>query len=117
MKKDKLFSFPVRALTFCLISAVLICLGLMLGFAADDNFSAPDNGIPVVHLNIDESRGTIEDMLHADNHSLYCYGSVSIDVPDGFHYSDFPDVDCQSIDDLAMSIRGRSFRGGFALFI
>ena len=51
-----------------------------------------DNGIPVVYLNIDESRGTIEDMLNSMDHSVYCYGTITIEVPEGFHYSDFPDL-------------------------
>ena len=66
-----------------------------------------DNGIPVIYLNIDESRGTIEDMMASEDHSVYCYGTVTIDVPEGFHYSDFPDKECVSLNNLDMSIRGR----------
>ena len=66
-----------------------------------------DNGIPVVYLNIDESRGPIEDMIKSEDHSVYCYGTMSIDVPEGFHYSDFEDLACESFSDLDMSIRGR----------
>ncbi|MBQ1377707.1 MAG: CotH kinase family protein, partial [Lachnospiraceae bacterium] len=36
-----------------------------------------------------------------------CYGTISIEVPEGFHYSDFPDNLCESLKDMAMSIRGR----------
>ncbi len=67
----------------------------------------PDNGIPIVYLNIDESRGTIEDMLSSPKHEVYCYGKVSIDVPEGFRYCDFPDQECVSLNNLDMSIRGR----------
>ena len=67
----------------------------------------PDNGIPVIYLNINEAEGTIDDMIHSPDHSVYCYGSLSIDVPEGFHYSDFPDNICESVSDLKMSIRGR----------
>lgn len=69
--------------------------------------SMPDNGIPVVYINIDESQGTIDDMMNSPDHSDYCYGTISIDVPEGFHYSDFPDLACLSVTDLSMSIRGR----------
>ena len=66
-----------------------------------------DNGIPVIYLNIDESQGTIEDMIASEDHSVYCYGTVSIIVPQDFHYVDFPDLACESFEDLVMSIRGR----------
>lgn len=67
----------------------------------------PDNGIPVVYINIDESQGTIEDMIASPDHSVYCYGTLSIEVPEGFHYSDYPDVDLKSYENLKMSLRGR----------
>ena len=72
----------------------------------DDGITV-NNGIPVVYLNIDESRGTIEDMIVSPDHSAYCYGTLSIDVPEGFHYSDFEDLACESVEGLDMSIRGR----------
>ena len=67
----------------------------------------PDNSIPVVYVYIDESQGTIEDMINSPKHEDYCYGTVSIEVPEGFHYSDFPDLACETMEDLAMNIRGR----------
>ena len=82
-------------------------------FAADDdtqNTESIDHGIPVVTLDIDESRGSIDAMNQSPDHSVYCYGTLSIDVPDvpgGFHYSDMPDAECQSVSGLSMSIRGR----------
>ena len=66
-----------------------------------------DNGIPVVYLNIDETRGSISDMNESPDHSVYCYGNITIDVPEGFHYSDFPDVDPNGLDNVEMSMRGR----------
>ncbi|MBR3349372.1 MAG: CotH kinase family protein, partial [Solobacterium sp.] len=74
---------------------------------AEDSSELPDNGIPVIYVNIDESQGTIKDMLESPDHSDYCYGAISIDVPEGFHYADFPDLACESMENLAMSIRGR----------
>ena len=56
--------------------------------ATSDTAPTIDNGVPVLYLNIDESQGTIEDMIASEDHSVYCYGTVSIDVPEGFHYSD-----------------------------
>ena len=73
-----------------------------------------DNGIPVVYLNIDETDTTIEEMNASVDHSVYCYGTISIKVPEGFHYSDYPDTDLERIEAVSMSIRGRgnsSWRG------
>ena len=92
-------------LVLCLLLIAAICLPGSAS-AADDPPKV-DNGLPVVYLNIDESRGTIEDMIRSGDHSVYCYGKLSIDVPEGFHYSDFPDLACVSFEDLDMSIRGR----------
>ena len=66
-----------------------------------------DNGIPVVYIRIDETQGTIQDMIESLDHSVYCYGTISIEVPEGFHYSDFQDNVCETLEDLEMSIRGR----------
>ena len=91
---------------FVVIAAA--ALTLCLTSSADEiDDVMPDNGIPVVIINIDESRGTIQAMNASTNHSVYCYGTVTIKVPEGFHYSDFPDNICESVEDLAMSIRGR----------
>ena len=67
----------------------------------------PDNGLPVVYLTIDESRGTIEAMNKSSDHSVYCYGTIRIDVPEGFHYSDMKDTACESLPEMDMEIRGR----------
>ena len=91
-------------LALCLILLVSLCVP---SFAAASDRTEVDNGIPVVYLNIDESRGSIEDMIKSGDHSVYCYGKLSIDVPEGFHYSDFPDLACVSFENLDMSIRGR----------
>ena len=104
IKKNSL-KISIGFFIFC-----LVCLaGLFVtGKAhADEEETIVDNGIPVVYLNIDESQGTIANMLESPDHSVYCYGSFSIDVPEGFHYADFPESSCESIEDLSMSIRGR----------
>ena len=76
-------------------------------FAADPDPDHIDNGIPVVYLTIDESRGTIKDMNESPEHTAYCYGTVTIDVPDGFHYSDMPETACEGVAGQEMSIKGR----------
>ena len=49
----------------------------------------PDNGIPVVIFEIDESEGhTIDDMNSSSDHSVECYGTMQIIVPPGFMYCD-----------------------------
>ena len=72
-----------------------------------ENEEIPDNGLPVVYLTIDESRGTIEAMNKSSDHSIYCYGTIRIDVPEGFHYSDMKDTACESLPEMDMEIRGR----------
>ena len=66
-----------------------------------------NNGIPVVYLNIDETKGTIDAMNSSTDHSVYCYGTFTIDVPDDFHYVDYPDSVLSDLNNLEMSIRGR----------
>ena len=99
MKKRVLFALLLT------VTAIL-CLTVAV-YAEDSDEITVDNGIPVVYLNIDETQGTIEDMIASPNHSVYCYGKIRIDVPEGFHYSDFPDLDCESLASMDMSIRGR----------
>ena len=89
------------------IFAAVLCGSAMTAYAADTDTPVVDNGIPVIYLNIDETQGTIEDMNHSADHSVYCYGTISIDVPEGFRYSDFPEISLKSLQDLSMSIRGR----------
>ncbi len=71
-----------------------------------ETLTPPDNGLPVVYLDIDETRGTIEDMNTSSDHSVYCYGTLRIDAPDDFRYSDM-DTDFGDIGPIDMSIRGR----------
>ena len=106
MKKRSFKKFLSVLCSTCLVLTAALCLRTAL-HADGDEETMPDNGIPVVYLNIDESRGSIADMLNSPDHSVYCYGAVSIDVPEGFHYSDFADLECISVENLSMSIRGR----------
>ena len=93
-------------LTVLFLLAFIICPGVVT-YADNDDEIVVDNGLPVVYLNIDETRGTIEDMIASTDHSVFCYGKISIEVPEGFHYVDMPDTACEGVTDLAMSIRGR----------
>ena len=80
----------ILSLVCVMILAVFMSTGRVRAEETDEIM--PDNSLPVVYLDIDESQGTVEDMITSDEHSAYCYGTVSIEVPEGFHYSDFPDL-------------------------
>jgi len=41
--------------------------------------------VPMLYFNIDESEGTIEAMNNSDDHSVECYGTVDLVVPDTFN--------------------------------
>ena len=101
MKKRLIGKGSAALLLLCLILIAAICLPDSAAAANDKPIV--DNGIPVVYLNIDESRGTIEDMIQSGDHSVYCYGKLSVEVPEGFHYSDFPDLACVSFENLDSS--------------
>ena len=59
------------------------------GAEDNDGGQLPDNGIPVVIIEIDESDGhTIDDMNSSSDHSVDCYGTMQIIVPGGFMYCD-----------------------------
>ena len=107
VNRNLMTKFASCLLAAALMLAVLLAVTTVSANAEDETAEMPDNGIPVLTINIDETQGTIEDMNSSTDHSVYCYGTVSIDVPEGFHYSDFPDLPCESFENLAMSIRGR----------
>lgn len=41
--------------------------------------------VPVMYFNIDESEGTVDAMNSSEDHSVECYGSVDLVVPDEFN--------------------------------
>ncbi len=90
---------------FIILTAVLCFTGV--AFADDSTDLQPDGSIPVVYLTIDESQGTIDDMIASPDHSVYCFGTIRIDVPDGFTYSDFPATVLEDLSETGMQIRGR----------
>ena len=103
MKRNhaKMIKWTLLALGILLMAAVW-----MPGTGRADEVTV-DNGIPVIYIHIDESQGSIEDMLNSPDHSVLCYGMLSVKVPEGFRYSDFPDAVLESFEGLKMSIRGR----------
>ncbi len=75
--------------------------------AEGEKKGTPEHGIPVVNINIDESQGTIAAMNSSPDHSVKCYGTIDIDVPDGY-VSDYSGTACEDIEGLEMEyIKGR----------
>ncbi len=66
-----------------------------------------DNGIPVLYLNIDESRGTIDAMNSDFEHNTSCYGTMDFKLPSpDFEYVDYQN-ELKEYTGLEMSIKGR----------
>ncbi|MBR3348702.1 MAG: CotH kinase family protein, partial [Solobacterium sp.] len=107
MKRPYVLKQLVSVLFLVCMMIFAVLMNRAMVNAEETESGKPDNGLPVIYLNIDESQGTIEDMTASKDHSVYCYGTLSIEVPEGFHYSDFPDLSCESFADLEMNIRGR----------
>lgn len=66
-----------RILGMFMVFAMLLA-GFMLCGRARAEEETVDNGLPVVYINIDESKGTIAAMNESEDHSVRCYGSVDI---------------------------------------
>ena len=47
----------------------------------DPEYATPKHGIPVLYLNIDESKGTVDAMNKSADHSVKCYGTVDVKSP------------------------------------
>ena len=75
----------------------------------------PDNGIPVAVIYIDEEEGhTVDDMNASEDHSVECYGSIEIIVPEGFTYCDM-DISPSSLGPVEIDyIRGRGHSTWFS---
>lgn len=62
---------------FLLFLPVMMIMCFFVPVSAEETEEEiPDNGIPVVYINVDESQGTIEDMIGSGDHSVYCFGTV-----------------------------------------
>lgn len=64
--------------------------------------------LPVMNIHIDESRGTIDAMNQSEDHSVHCYGTMDITVPEGFSYVDGEEGTVLSdLKGLSIDMRGR----------
>lgn len=98
---------PFKTISFIIMTFILAMAVFCMPVTAEETDEPVDNGIPVVYINIDESQVTIEQMYNSADHSVYCYGTISIIVPEGFKYSDFDETALKSLEGLSMSMRGR----------
>ncbi len=73
------------------------------------------NSLPVVYFHIDESgdNPTIDEMNESEDHSVNCYGSVDIQVPDGYvsEYTGLPESDYKNMKLEYIRGRGNSTWG------
>ena len=66
-----------------------------------------ESSIPVIYFNIDENQGSIVAMNNSPDHSVECYGTVDIQVPDNF-VSDYEETPMADKKGLVLEyIRGR----------
>ena len=101
----KRWMFKVSFMLLCIVFCV--CSFCILTVYAEGEREEIDNGIPVIYLNIDESKVTIEEMNSSPDHSVTCEGTLDIKVPENFRYSDLLSQVPESVSGLAMTIRGR----------
>jgi len=92
---------------FLFAAAVMFITG-GTSYALDDETGLPDNGLPVVIIEVDETEGhTINDMNGSKDHSVECSGTMQISVPEGFQYCDL-DEEPESLGPVELDyIRGR----------
>ena len=92
---------------FLFAAAIMFITG-GTSYALDDETGLPDNGLPVVTIEIDETEGhTIDDMNGSKDHSVECSGKMQITVPEGFQYCDL-DEEPESLGPVELDyIRGR----------
>lgn len=65
-----------------------------------------ENTIPILNINIDESKGTINDMNNDNDHDTRCYGSLNFTIPDGY-VSEYGENGIENGQKLEMEIKGR----------
>ena len=65
-----------------------------------------ESSIPVIYFDIDESCGTIAEMNNDENHETECYGSMTVQIPDGY-VSEYTDEPLETATYEMEYIRGR----------
>ena len=102
--KKKILSFIIAILF------IIPYIPMMNGVQAatiDPEYETPKHGIPVLYINIDESKGTIDAMNKSKDHSVNCYGSVDIKSPAGYK-SEYTGKEVQDVTGLELEyMRGR----------
>ena len=93
-------------ITFLMMAVCFAAAGIAAAEPAYADVTV-DNGIPVVYITVEGSKADIDAMNESEDHSVSCSGTVSIDVPEGFHYVDMPDAPCEDLPASKMTIRGR----------
>ena len=94
-------------LAIILIIPNVTCISDVQAASIDPEYETPKHGIPVMYINIDESKGTIESMDNSTDHSVNCYGDVDIKSPAGYK-SEYTGAECSDLSGLKLEyIRGR----------
>lgn len=114
MKRNKNERFVKR------FQAVLLTVTLFVGLfygniyfpglkaqAASEKTDASNAKIPVLHITIDESLGTIDDMNQDKEHNTECYGSIRFTIPN--HYTpEYGTIGIEDGEEIELDyIRGR----------
>lgn len=84
--------------------------GLKAGKTADillRSIEFAENSLPVMYFDIDETEGTIEAMNNSEDHSIECYGTVTLQIPYGYK-SEHTDKELTTMKNLKLEyVRGR----------
>ena len=98
-----------RRILYIMMTLFLPVMALLAGCAFSADYVRAEEvpqTLPTVYLHIDGGQEEIEKMHSSDNHSYHCTGTMDIEVPEGFHYTD-SDAELTSLHGLEMDIRGR----------
>ena len=113
--KNNTIRFGLASFAVLIMIMLIFCFtGTAYADEGDDISSdtiTVDNGLPVLYINIDETtegNNTIDQMNESEKHTVHCAGTATLEVPDGFRYSDMPDdAVCEGFEDMVIDIRGR----------
>lgn len=66
-----------------------------------------ENSVPVMYFDIDETEGSIDAMNSSEDHTAECYGSVTLQVPEGYK-GEFSDTILETKKNMKLDyVRGR----------